>query len=396
MPRQSLRQSLPQQLDDTSLRIARARLENAHQGIDSNSSSSTSDSVPGSDNSSSTTSLFISPPSPISPIWSDSESSATNNTDSTTEPDRQYARLLNAIVALRDEVEYARILEKSDVPMMRAAQLCLLDHFVDYRPHLFRMRLRVSAPIFDRILDQISIHPIFHSNSHNRQLPVAVQLAIFLFRAGHYGNAVALDYVAQWAGVSVGSVVNCTNRVMAAVLDEHDLFVNIPPVDSEDMERARAFTESWTCPVWRKGVFAADGSSIPLFEKPCFFGESFYDRKSRYSLHCQVCARTHVKNRRLTCYSLRLCRTIFLLSTTDLVILEAPTTHGRFRGLTSHHVLRSLFQMATGCGQIVHIRWKRGVSSLSRSLKGDDFLGIKTCITNIYQRCVLTLILCAS
>ena len=100
------------------------------------------------------------------------------------------------------------------------------------------MCLCVSAPIFDHILNQISIHPIFHNNSNNRQLLVAVQLAIFLFHVGHYGNAVALDYVAQWAGVSIGSVVNCTNRVMVAVLDEHNLFVNIPPGDSEDMERA--------------------------------------------------------------------------------------------------------------------------------------------------------------
>ncbi|KIM56458.1 hypothetical protein SCLCIDRAFT_1146716, partial [Scleroderma citrinum Foug A] len=116
---------------------------------------------------------------------------------------------------------------------------------------------------------------------------------IFLFHVGHYGNAVALDYIAQWARVSVGSVVNCTNRVMVAVLDEHDLFVNIPPGDSEDMERARAFTESQTCPAWRKGVFAADGSSIPLFEKLHIFGKSFYNRKSRYSLNCQAVIMPH-------------------------------------------------------------------------------------------------------
>ncbi|KIO04350.1 hypothetical protein M404DRAFT_127669 [Pisolithus tinctorius Marx 270] len=181
---------------------------------------------------------------------------------------------------------------------MRASQLCLLEHFVDHWPHLFRKCLRVDPPIFDCILDQISGHTIFQSNSENRQLAVAVQLAIFLFRAEHYGNAVSPEDVAQWASVSVGSVVNCMNRVMVAILDEHDRFINILSEDLQEMERARVFTESHTCSAWRNGVFAADGSSIPLFEKPHIFGETFYDRKSRYSLNCQVCTQTLSANSR--------------------------------------------------------------------------------------------------
>ena len=181
------------------------------------------------------------------------------------------------------------------MPMMRASQLCLLNHFADHRPHLFLGHLRVWPEIFDRILDQISGHPIFHNDSDNRQAPVAIQLAVFLFRAGHYGNAASLEDVAQWAGFSVGSVVNFSNRVMVAILDEHDTFVNMPPHDSEDMERACTFTESRACPAWRNGVFATDGSSIPLFEKPHIFGETFYDRKCRYLLNCQVCTPTHVE-----------------------------------------------------------------------------------------------------
>ncbi|KIO04663.1 hypothetical protein M404DRAFT_142786 [Pisolithus tinctorius Marx 270] len=178
---------------------------------------------------------------------------------------------------------------------MQSSQLSLLDHFADHRPHLFLRRLRVWPEVFNHILNQISSHPIFHSSSENRQLLVAIQLATFLFCAGHYGNAASPEDVAQWAGVSVGSVINFTNRVMVAILDEHDTFVNIPPHDSEDMERACTFTELWTCPAWRNGVFAADGSSILLFKKPQIFGESFYDRKSRYSLNCQVCIPMHAE-----------------------------------------------------------------------------------------------------
>jgi len=116
--------------------------------------------------------------------------------------------------------------------------LPLLEHFADFRPHLFHKKLRVDPEVFDCILDQISGHPIFLSRGNQPQLPVAIQLAIFLNHAGHYGNAISPEDVAQWARVSMGSVVNCTHRVMVAVLDQHDLFLAVPDVNSEEVEMA--------------------------------------------------------------------------------------------------------------------------------------------------------------
>ncbi|KAF8833817.1 hypothetical protein BDN67DRAFT_916203, partial [Paxillus ammoniavirescens] len=139
------------------------------------------------------------------------------------------------------------------------------------------------------ILDQLSDHPIFQSQSNNPQLPIAVQLAIFLNRAGHYGNAISPEDVALWAGVSVGSVVNCTNRVMIAILDQHDHFLQFPPSNSRDHVRAKEFAVNTFCPEWQGGFLAADGSAIPLFQKPGFYSETFFDQKSNYSLNCQVC-----------------------------------------------------------------------------------------------------------
>ncbi|KIJ13565.1 hypothetical protein PAXINDRAFT_80709 [Paxillus involutus ATCC 200175] len=168
---------------------------------------------------------------------------------------------------------------------MRASQLHLLSHFADHRPHLFRKKLHVDPLIFDDILDQISGHLIFQNQSNNKQLPIAIQLAIFLNRAEHYGNACCPE---DWAGVSVGTVINCTHRVMAAILEQHNKFIYIPPPRSKDMRRAQEFTESRTCRSWRNGVFAVDGSAINLFAKPGRYGETFFDRKSNYSLNCQV------------------------------------------------------------------------------------------------------------
>ncbi|KIK77523.1 hypothetical protein PAXRUDRAFT_166548 [Paxillus rubicundulus Ve08.2h10] len=100
-------------------------------------------------------------------------------------------------------------------------------------PELFCKKIQVNPEIFDDILNQLdknynralSDHPIFQSNSNNPQFPVAVQLTIFFNCAGHHGNVISLKDVALWAGVSMGSVTNCTNRVMIAILDQHNNFI---------------------------------------------------------------------------------------------------------------------------------------------------------------------------
>ncbi|KAG2143559.1 uncharacterized protein EDB93DRAFT_1088142, partial [Suillus bovinus] len=154
----------------------------------------------------------------------------------------------------------------------------------------FQKQLCVSPEIFDAILDQISNHPVFHNQSNNPQLPVAVQLAIFLNRVGHYGNAISPEDVCQWAGVSVGSVTNCTNRVMAALLAEHDNFVFFPALDSIEVAHARAYALKISdCPEWQNGILAVDGSFFNLFQRPSIFGDTFYSRKSQFSLNCQAC-----------------------------------------------------------------------------------------------------------
>lgn len=182
----------------------------------------------------------------------------------------------------------ARVLNHVIAPPLRASQIHLLEHFADFRPHLFRKKVHVDPDVFDCILDRISGDPIFQSRSNNPQLPVALQLAIFLNRAGHYGNAVSSEDVSQWAGVSVGSVVNCTNRVIVSILNQHDEFMEMPTAGEEDMRLAREFVEKKTCAEWSGGVFAVDGSTFNLFEKPTLYGDTFTDRKGKYSLNCQV------------------------------------------------------------------------------------------------------------
>ena len=237
--------------------------------------------------------LFLLPSTPISLILDlESDEGFVSDSDdsvsSTDEREAHYMSLLGAIQVLRDEVERACVLNQVGKPPMCASQLHLLEHFAKFRPHLFRKKLWVDPEIFDEILDRISDHLIFQSRSNNPQLPVVIQLAIFLNRAGHYGNVISTEDVAQWAGVSVGSVVNCTERTMIALLKQHNEFIIVPKEFSLDSELACRFVDAKSCDAWRGGIFVVDGLTFNLFEKLAHYGKMFYDRKSQYSLNCQV------------------------------------------------------------------------------------------------------------
>ena len=75
---------------------------------------------------------------------------------------------------------------------------------------------------------------------------------------------------------------------MVAILGQHDKFVFMPSEGSEDVERACVFVEAKSCKAWSGGTFAVDDSRFNLFEAPSFYGGTFYDRKGRCSLNCQV------------------------------------------------------------------------------------------------------------
>ena len=207
MPRTSTRQELLHVVDQAAYALAQSKYWNAVQDHEDSSSDF--------DTNFDTDDMDITPPSPLTPNLSSQFSNGSDDSDDDSDDITAcYDRLQDTITALRDEVERARVLHKPNEPPPRAPQLHILVHHEEHRPHLFRQKLRVDPLIFDDILDQISDHHIFHNRSNNPQLPISIQLAIFLNRAGHYGNVISVQDVAQWAGISVGSVVNssCDGR----------------------------------------------------------------------------------------------------------------------------------------------------------------------------------------
>ncbi|KAH8115356.1 hypothetical protein DFH11DRAFT_1507594 [Phellopilus nigrolimitatus] len=152
----------------------------------------------------------------------------------------------------------------------------------------FREYLRVSPATFDHIVEEIGDDSEFTNNSKKLQLPVDFQLGLVLYRFGHYGNAMSLSKVADWAGIGKGTVESITRRVLRAVLKKpfRDNAIRLPT--SEEKEAAKQWVEEHSCRAWRDGWCMVDGTLVTLYHRPYWYGESYFDRKSRYSLNFQV------------------------------------------------------------------------------------------------------------
>ncbi|KAH6885554.1 hypothetical protein BKA70DRAFT_1123953, partial [Coprinopsis sp. MPI-PUGE-AT-0042] len=155
---------------------------------------------------------------------------------------------------------------------------------------IFHQDLRIDPVTFKALLHNLEDDPIFISRGPNPQMPVECQLAITLYRFGHFGNAASISKVSQWAGCAKGMVVNATRCVMTAVL--HPNFrrqcVHFPTAQVK--EEAKSWVRKRTCMAWGEGWAFVDGTLVPLYACPNWYPKSSFDRKQNYSLNLQVCS----------------------------------------------------------------------------------------------------------
>ncbi|EGO19555.1 hypothetical protein SERLADRAFT_479108, partial [Serpula lacrymans var. lacrymans S7.9] len=78
---------------------------------------------------------------------------------------------------------------------------------------------------------------------------------------------------------------------MIAILSLHDQVIG--PANQEEKDAAKAWVEHQVCAEWRNGCLAVDGTNFRLFQKPSHYGETFFDRKSNYSLNSQITILPH-------------------------------------------------------------------------------------------------------
>jgi hypothetical protein len=81
-------------------------------------------------------------------------------------------------------------------------------------------------------------------------------------------------------------VIKSTYHIIIAFLALHDSVIHWP--SEEEKEEAKDWVREASCDAWGGGYCMVDGTLVPLFEKPGYHGEVYFDRKSNYSLNVQV------------------------------------------------------------------------------------------------------------
>ena len=160
------------------------------------------------------------------------------------------------------------------------------------RPDLFRQHARMDPQTFDRLVEQLEPMAVFHNDSGRgpQQMPMDRQVLIALERFGTHGNGASIQRVATWAGVGYGTVDIITRRVITAILssDLQRSHVRWPGQGSE-REHAKDWAHGQSGKeAWRGGWCMVDGTLIPLYQKPHWYGDTWFDRKSNYSMNVQI------------------------------------------------------------------------------------------------------------
>ena len=190
MPQLPLRRRLLDELDDVDHSFKCARLSKYLQDMTIEAFIPLSASESGSD-------VSISSISSVSSVSSsdsdDGLSFQLSLSDDFSDIEEMYYLVTQAkIDGLRREIATSRVLRKNST-VKKASQLHLLDHWRTGNLGQYRRRVRVDPDTFNSIVNKIRDHNIFHNNSNIPQALVEVQVTIFLFRAGHYGNAATVD-----------------------------------------------------------------------------------------------------------------------------------------------------------------------------------------------------------
>ena len=121
---------------------------------------------------------------------------------------------------------------------------------------------------------------------------VEQQLAIALYCFGHYRNAASTMKVALWAGVGFGTVPLVPKQVIKALNSEQFHHSSVHWSSEGAKATAKASVEEASCPAWHDGWLMVDGTLVPLFMHPGFFGNTWFDQKSNYSMNVQI-SKTH-------------------------------------------------------------------------------------------------------
>lgn len=177
-----------------------------------------------------------------------SSSSWSSNTSSSSEEAIQPSMGELLIDSMGDLYSQHYLNERRTIIKTSDNMTLLFTEYKTNRPKIFYSYMRVKPSCFDAILSHIHDDPVFHNDSQNEQHPIQEQLAIALYRFGHYGNAANTLKVALWAGVGYGTVNHITKRVMTAVCRISFRRASLHWPDDKVKEEAKVWVEENLCP----------------------------------------------------------------------------------------------------------------------------------------------------
>ncbi|KAH9955579.1 hypothetical protein BGW80DRAFT_1466924 [Lactifluus volemus] len=142
-------------------------------------------------------------------------------------------------------------------------------------------KLQVEPETFDSLVALIIDNPVFYNDFNCSQFPVHLQLCVFLFCVGHYGNAASPE----------DTVGRSLHRVIITLLLHHNKAIHFPEADKK--EDAKDFVKKQTCSEWRNSFLLADGTKFAFFQRPGLHGDAWFDKDGEYSIDCQLITMPH-------------------------------------------------------------------------------------------------------
>jgi hypothetical protein len=138
---------------------------------------------------------------------------------------------------------------------------------------------------FEHVLGHIVGASVFANRSSRQQAPVEMQLHLALYRFGCDGNGASIGKVARRFGVSEGTVINYTERVVEALYAIRGQHICWYRDDSKRRQVKQRIEKKSGFP---HCLGAVDGTDIVLAVRPELDGSAYFNRKARYALNAQI------------------------------------------------------------------------------------------------------------
>ena len=188
-----------------------------------------------------------------------------------------------------DEVEARRYLFRSKTYRDRNEtfdwQDIISDNSVRFSESEFHVHFRMNRSSYHILLSLLEHKETFYTVSKGRkQLPIPLQLLIFLRRIGSEGTEASYTKLAVFFGIGAGTVSVVVRRVQNAFLEHYDELVSWPSLEGKSLMKEQIKVEYG----FQNCIGIIDGTIIIMDEKPLKYGESYYCRKNCYSLNVQV------------------------------------------------------------------------------------------------------------